>query len=159
MLPYKYQSKIDFLLKDIPLFIKNIRRFKKELFTFHPYDSSYSLMMLKRSIELNKDFIDIRSLEEGGNRHRELFYMRKAVYLLNSIIEDGITIEHLAEIKLNRKIIKYDLFDKSIPQKVKDDNLEFYQTEYQIRREMIEEVFKILKGDDREGTGIDGWWI
>ena len=84
--------KIKQLLEDIQYnynisnLLKNIWSFRKELFVFHAFDSDYSLMMLKKALELNKDAIEKYSHAEDKEKYSN--QMNKTINLLDIIIKD-----------------------------------------------------------------------
>lgn len=178
----------DFFVRDIPLFIKNIYKFRKELWRRYDWDSGYTLAMMKRSLELTCEYIDKKGHEVDISRLKKVNKMRRAIYLLDHHIND--TFHELAEIELGFKYtfkgIKFekiegkDLFkmkDKIPLTKIeKENNKKIRDLSIVIEQKTWDELFSIIKGQDiieyREllkteedpynkwfdGSGIKGWW-
>lgn len=154
-------------------FFKNIWLFRKELASFYPFDSSYTLEFLRRAIKVTCKDIELRSNEVDESKNLKVYNMKRAVYLLDALIEDGHMIEKITEDELGYKlkigsfktepiegsgsyklILNEDLTEEEISK-----NLNFYKHQIEVENRLHNELFDILKGSDKDdGKDIRTWW-
>lgn len=152
-------------LREVRLFFINAWKFRKELSTFYKWD--YNLHMLRRSIEITKDYIEKHGTEVEYSRIRKIEKMNRAIYLLDIFIND-LHIEE-AEKELNLKMV-YKFYVEG--NTLKDSLTEDDKKNNKLIRDMSntlftknwDELFEILKGnksssyETHDGTGILNWW-
>lgn len=174
-----YYKVYHFFRYDIARFIKNIIRFRKELYEYYPWDSSYNMKFLKRSIELTADNIEQNGREVEESRNKKIKMMRRAVELLNNHIEDNF-IEQ-AEKELGLKVVSKfdfvpcedkpgmsDLVDKTTQEHQKN-NKQIFTRSRELEEEQWQELWKIIQGQGScppdmdwdeffNGSDLRGWW-
>lgn len=146
----------DLVRYGIPRFFRNIWRFRKELWNTYSWDSSYTLKMLKRNLELTADYIEKYGHEVDGPRLKKVAAMRRAIEILTYHTED--TFIELAEKQLGKEYIYQDLEFEPVEgtdsyQLKRDDSIEEHNSDIRelslkIERETWAELFKILQGQD-----------
>lgn len=171
----------DFFVRDIPLFIKNIYKFRKELWRRYDWDSGYTLNMLKRSIELTCKYIETKGHEVDISRLKKVDKMKRCIEILDHHIND--TFYELAEDELGYKYTYkgivfekidgkdlYEMKDKVPLNKLeKEQNDKIRDLSIVIEEKTWNELFSILKGQDKcpddiewdeyfDGSGIRSWW-
>ncbi len=174
----------EFFYLDTKRFIKNTWRFRRELTEFRPWDYSGTLKMLRRSIQLQEGWMSRHSDEWGPMLNKKLYYMRRSKYLLDSII-DEVDFTELAEKRLNIKYTSgnHDFkkledgnyeFISNLTQEESENNYLIYLEKAKIEKEILGELFEILKGDTHHydlmvqmdkpyeefhsGKGLINWW-
>lgn len=177
-----------FFVRDIPIFIKNIYKFRKELWQRYDWDSGYTLKMLKRSLELTCEYIDTKGHEVDISRLKKVEKMRRCIEILDYHIND--TFYELAENELGYKYTfkgiffekidgkdLYEMKDKAPLSKLeKEQNDKIRDLSIVIEEKTWNELFSILKGQNHseykelmktekdpfnkwfDGSGIRGWW-
>lgn len=169
---YKLQRLYDTVRYDIPDFILNIWFFRKELYRFRTWDSSYNISLFRRSLEATLKSIEF-GLEEENSRMKKVKAINRAIELMKHFEEDKYL--ELAEEKLNYK------FDIDF---VKDGNNGGYKfttngdskkdkevmyLSYKIEIDEWIELWEIIKGieyskdiDDwdkeYDGSNLKRWW-
>lgn len=182
-----HESKIyktwSFFWYKIPAFVRNIWRFRKELYEYRRFDWRYNIAMFRRGLELEADYIEKHGLEVEVSRLKKVEKMRRAIEIIK-LHEDGDFIKE-AEKEFGYEFV-YGGFDfvptiidgkelhEMVDTNTKEDqerNTALMHRAWDIEKETIVELFEILKGQDYEqfnkdvdwndqfdGTGIFGWW-
>ena len=73
---------------DIPLFFKNIWRFRKELYNHQWYDYRYTLEMLYRSLSIMVVKLEKDGIEENVSRDKKVQKIKRALELLKHKLDD-----------------------------------------------------------------------
>jgi DNA-binding transcriptional MerR regulator len=73
----------------LPGFIKNVWRFRRELWSHRWWDYSFTLRILKRSLEIQEAGMSIKGIEESMSLNKKLAKMRRAIELLENKIQDS----------------------------------------------------------------------
>jgi len=156
---YKFIMIWEIIKWDIPRFLKNLWLFRKEMWEHSDWDYAYSLKLLRRSlIEIQKRMKDGGEIPQSLDK--KLYYMSRAIYLLDHIIEQDYL--DLAELRLDMKLIttkyvfvptdetksSYHLTFPDETPDIKDHNRKIWNESYKIEKEMWDELFDILKGKD-----------
>ena len=145
---------------DIAHFLKNIWRFRKELWSHAWWDYRFTLNMLERSLTIMEKGMSEKGMEVSESREPKVMKMCRALELLKNSREDNFVEraeQELGELKLsewqfellengNRRLIE----DES--EKDKKHNRKVYQRARQIEEKEWKELWKIMSRDLR------GWW-
>jgi hypothetical protein len=78
----------DLIIYDIPYFFKNFWRFKKELWRYREWDYNFVLKMWRTSLFYLCEYIDKEGLEINETRIKKVYYMKRALFLMDCIIND-----------------------------------------------------------------------
>jgi len=73
---------------DIPLFFKNVWRFRKELYNHQWWDYRFTLEMLYRSLSIMEKGMSEKGIEVAETRNVKLIKMRRALELLKHKLDD-----------------------------------------------------------------------
>ena len=175
-----YWKTFNFFRYDLPKGIKNIIFFWKVIWNFRPWDHTYNLRILARSLEPLRDSI-INGMEVDGPRLKKVAKMERAIEILNNITEDKYT--DIAEEKLGYLVnIEYTFRDDE-PEEVKDANRKIYDLSREIEEKEWKELWIIFQGQEHsqyvmwldrvkeergknvdiwndwyDGSGMDHWW-
>lgn len=152
---YKFYS---FFRRDLWWFLKTLLFFRKELFLFRPWDYTYTLAFLKRSIELQCDYIEKYGYEVEVERLKKVRAMRIVVSLLENQINNSYL--RMSENKLNNKYDTSYLFSiEREPENIKINNKKISDLAFDIEKTEWDELFDILKGcNAKDGSDIRTWW-
>lgn len=183
---YYFREFSDFVWYDIPRFFKNIWRFRKELKDFGGWDWHYTLSMLRRSLIIQEKYMEKYSGEYELTLRLKLYYMKRAIYLMDCILDDKF--HDMAEARLGYKTIFKDFWFEPIEgstskrlifeeetEEERQANWKVFEESSKIEREVWTELFDILKGDiynvdmytkykDKayedvhNGKGLISWW-
>jgi hypothetical protein len=145
---------------DIPHFLKNIWRFRKELWSHAWWDYRFTLDMLERSLTIMVNKLELKGIEEDGSRMKKVGKIRRALELLKNSREynfiDRAELE-LGELPHNRFEFEdmgdgtHRLVDNDTPAERKLAQ-RIYKRARQIEEKEWKELWKIVDGDLR------GWW-
>ena len=158
---YKTYSTIRY---DIPHFIKNIYRFRKELYSHDWWDYRYTLNMLERSLTIMEKGMSEKGIEISETKEPKVKKMRRALELLKNSREDNFVEraeQELGELKLSEW--QFELLENGNHRLIDDEtdedrehNRKVYQRARQIEETEWKELWKIFKGN-KDG-GMRGWW-
>ena len=165
---------------DIPRFFKTVWLFRKELYGYYEWDSSYPMNMFKRGLIILADSIEEHGHEVDEHRLKKVAKMRRAIALLElHAIGDSI---ELAEKELGYECNIEHTFEDNEPKEIQEANKKIYDLSTKIEEETWVELFKILQGQDYkefdtindkrndfkeqqlsyeewfDGSGLKGWW-
>ena len=145
---------------DIPHFLKNIWRFRKELWSHAWWDYRFTLDMLERSLTIMVNKLELKGIEEDGSRMKKVGKIRRALELLKNSREynfiDRAELE-LGELPHNPFEFEdmgdgiHRLIDNDTPAERKHAQ-RIYKRARQIEEKEWKELWKIVDGDLR------GWW-
>ena len=145
---------------DIPHFLKNIWRFRKELWSHAWWDYRFTLDMLERSLTIMVNKLELKGIEEDGSRMKKVGKIRRALELLKNSREynfiDRAELE-LGELPHNPFEFEdmgdgtHRLVDNDTPAERKLAQ-RIYKRARQIEEKEWKELWKIVDGDLR------GWW-
>lgn len=173
-----HQSKVyrfyALFLYDIPQFIGNIWKFRKELWSHRWWDYRFTLEMLYRSIQIMEKELSLKGIEVSETREPKIQSMRRALELLKHKLDDDYIDRAEAEVG---ELIMHDwefepvengnmrLVDKETEEEKTHNRLVF-----EVARELEEvewkELWEIFKGTKRskkygwayDGTDMRAWW-
>ena len=168
---YKTYSAIRY---DIPHFIKNIYRFRKELYSHDWWDYRFTLDMLERSLIIMEAGLSKKGIEVSESREPKLKAIRRTLELLKNSREDNFV--ERAEAELGELILSDWLFEEtedglhklidSESKKDKAHNRKVYKRGVAIEQAEWNELWTIIKGtknsmkygEEYDGTDLRGWW-
>jgi mRNA-degrading endonuclease RelE of RelBE toxin-antitoxin system len=168
---YKTYSTIRY---DIPHFIKNIYRFRKELYSHDWWDYRFTLNMLERSLTIMENGMTEKGIEVGEMLEPKLKSMRRALELLKNSREDNFV--DRAEAELGELILSDWLFEetedgfhKLVDTETKKDkahNRRIFKRAVKIEQDEWNELWNIIKGtknskkydSNYDGTDMRAWW-
>ncbi len=154
---------------DIPLFVKNVWRFRNELWDHQWWDYRYTLNMMERSLTIMEKGISERGIEADYSREPKVKAMRRALELLRNNREDNFV--ERAEAELG-PLSKWDwevdedgvLIDRDTPEE-KKHNRKVFKRARQIEEKEWKELWEIIKGTKLskggpvyDGSDMRGWW-
>ena len=145
---------------DIAHFLKNIWRFRKELWSHDWWDYRFTLNMLERSLTIMVNKLELEGIEEDASRMKKVDNIRRVLELLKNSREDNFI--DRAELELgelphnpfefedmgdgNHRLIDNDTpAERKLAQRI-------YKRARQIEEKEWKELWKIVDGDLR------GWW-
>ena len=145
---------------DIAHFLKNIWRFRKELWSHAWWDYRFTLNMLERSLTIMEKGMSEKGMEVSESREPKVIKMRRALELLKNSREDNFidrAEQELGELKLSEW--EFELLENGNHRLIEDEsekdkkhNRKVYQRARQIEEKEWKELWKIVDGDLR------GWW-
>ena len=156
----------------LPGFIKNVWRFRRELWAHRWWDHSFTLMMLKRSLEIQEKGLSSMGIEESLSLEKKLSKMRRAIELLKNKIEDNYIsrIEqiygevYLGELEFEEtENGKYTLVDEETKEQ-KEHNRLIFNKAHQLEAKEWKELWQIIEGKkykeykDCDGSDLRSWW-
>lgn len=155
---------------DIPLFFKNIWRFRKELYNHQWWDYRFTLNMLERSLTIMEKGMSERGMEVSETREPKVKSMRRALELLRNNREDNYIERAEAELgPLSNLEFELDedgaLIDRDTPEQ-KEHNRKVFKRAREIEDSEWKELWDIFKGTKNskkygknyDGTDMRCWW-
>ena len=159
---------------DIPLFFKNVWRFRKELYNHQWWDYRFTLEMLYRSLSIMEKGMSEKGIEVAETRNVKLIKMRRALELLKHKLDDDYiqrAEDELGELSNNPiefepvkgKEGLYSMVDNDTPTE-KRHAKKVYKRARVIEDKEWSELWDILKGkkfttwEKYDGSDLRGWW-
>jgi hypothetical protein len=155
---------------DIPLFIKNMWRFRRELWNYQWWDYRYNLEMLYRSLSITYEGMKERGNEVSETREPKVKAMARALELLKYKLDDNYV--ERAENELG-PLSKWDweidedgvMIDRDTPEQ-KKHNRKVFKRAHEIEEKEWKELWEIIKGTkfskkydvEYDGTDMRAWW-
>ena len=175
-----YWKTWDFLRYDITKGVKNIIFFWKVIWNFRPWDHTYNLRILSKSLEPLRDSI-IKGREVDVPRLKKVAKIERAIEILNNITEDKYT--DIAEAQLGYEVISDFIFRDNEPEEIKEANRKIYDLSREIEDKEWKELWVIFQGQEHshyvmlldkmtpeerkeddvwgnwyDGSGMGHWW-
>jgi hypothetical protein len=159
---------------DIPLFFKNVWRFRKELYNHQWWDYRFHLEMMYRSLSIMEKGMSEKGIEVTETRDVKVQKMRRALELLKHKLDDDYISR--AESELGELILgdfefekteegNYKMVDLLIETaSVRKHNRKVFKRASDIEETEWKELWDIFKGkkfttmDDFDGSDLRGWW-
>jgi hypothetical protein len=159
---------------DIAHFLKNIWRFRKELWSHSWWDYRFTLNILERSLTIMEKGMSEKGIEVSETRKPKVMKMRRALELLKNNREDNFVEraeKELGELKLSEW--QFELLENGNRRLIDDENEDdrehnrkVYQRATQIENDEWNEMWEIFKGTkyskkygkQYDGTDLRGWW-
>jgi hypothetical protein len=156
---------------DIPLFVKNVWRFRNELWDHQWWDYRFTLNMLERSLTIMEEGLSKNGNEVSETREPKVKSIRRALELLKNNREDNFLERAEAELgPLSKTDWELDvegvLIDNDTPEQ-KAHNRKVFQRARKLEENEWKELWQIIKGtkysttfygDKYDGTDMRGWW-
>ena len=166
----------------IPMFLKNVWYFKKELWRFRGWDYTFNLEMFARSLEKTVHTLEFYGNEVESTRNKKIQKIKRVIEIIKNIDESRYI--NLAEKELGELKNKDAWFDdvEDTPEE-KEHNKKVFDRSNELEKQDYEELWQILKGQDYEefrkiydqlsdeekwkhdhwenwydGSGIKNWW-
>jgi hypothetical protein len=155
----------------LPGFIKNVWRFRRELWQHRWWDYSFTLMMLKRSLEIQEKGMRLKGVEESRSLEKRLVKMRRAIELINNRLEDNyiqrieneygelVSASNFEETEDG----SYMLVDNETEEEKKHTKMIFDKA-HRLEQKEWKELWEIIHGKkykhykDWDGSDLRGWW-
>lgn len=175
-----YWKTWDFLRYDIPKGVKNIIFFWKVIWNFRPWDHTYNLRILAKSLEPLRDSIK-GGYEVDISKLKKVQKIERAIEILNNITEDKYI--NIAESQLGLKVNTDYIFDNDAPENIKEANGKIYSLSQEIEDKEWKELWVIFQGQEHshyvmlldkmnteqrknddvwdnwyDGSGMGHWW-
>ena len=159
---------------DIPLFFKNVWRFRKELYNHQWWDYRFTLEMLYRSLSIMVVRLEKDGIEEDVSRGKKVAKIKRALELLKHKLDDDYV--ERAEAELGELVLSdfefekteegnYKMVDLLIETaSVRKHNRKVFKRASDIEEKEWKELWDIFKGkkfttwDDFDGSDLRGWW-
>ena len=145
---------------DIPLFFKNVWRFRKELYNHQWWDYRYTLEMLHRSLVIMEAKMHA-GMEIRETRDKKIAKMQRAIQILKNIIDDNYI--EMAEAELG-KLVMHDWEFEDVPDRPgfsklvdnetaseKRHNRKVFNRARKLEAMEWKELWKIFEGQDIRG--------
>ena len=159
---------------DIPLFFKNVWRFRKELYNHQWWDYRFHLEMMYRSLSIMEKGMSEKGIEVAETRNVKLIMMRRALELLKHKLDDDYVERAEGELgELSRNPIEfepvegkeglYSMVDNDTPAQ-KRHAKKVYKRARVIEEMEWKELWEIIKGkkfttwEKYDGSDLRGWW-
>ena len=157
---------------DIPLFFKNVWRFRKELYNHQWWDYRFHLEMMYRSLSIMERGMSEKGIEVAETRNVKLIKMRRALELLKHKLDDDYVERAELELgELYRNPFQFEdlgngssmLIDNDTPAQKKHNRKVFKRARVIEDKEWVE-LWDILKGkkfttwEKYDGSDLRGWW-
>lgn len=167
--PYKFYS---LFRHKIPEFLKNVWRFRRELWSHRWWDYRFTLEILKRSLEIQYLGMKTKGYEERVSLEKKLVAMARAIEILdNQIKEDYLSIVEEKYGKLSDREWKFEetedgnyvLVDDETDEEKKHNSMLFKKS-WDLKEAEWKELWKIIQGKkwkdykDYDGSDLRGWW-
>ena len=157
---------------DIPLFFKNVWRFRKELYNHQWWDYRFHLEMMYRSLSIMEKGMSEKGIEVAETRNIKLIKMRRALELLKHKLDDDYIERAEAELgKLNRSEFEFEKTEEGTYRLIDNDTPEdkkhfrkVYKRASVIEDKEWKELWDIFKGkkfttwEKFDGSDLRGWW-
>jgi hypothetical protein len=157
---------------DIPLFFKNVWRFRKELYNHQWWDYRYTLEMMYRSLSIMVVRLEKDGIEEDVSRGKKVAKIKRALELLKHKLDDDYVEraeKELGELYYNPWEFEktedgnYRLIDNDTPAEKKHASKVFKRARV-IEEKEWKELWDIFKGkkfttiEEFDGSDLRGWW-
>ena len=159
---------------DIPLFFKNVWRFRKELYNHQWWDYRFHLEMTYRSLSIMEKGMSEKGIEVTETRDVKVQKMRRALELLKHKLDDDYIQRAEVELgELSHNPIEFEpiegkgglyrLVDNDTPAEKKHAR-NVYKRARVIEEKEWKELWDIFKGkkfttwEKYDGSDLRGWW-
>lgn len=166
----------------IPMFFKNVWYFRKELWRFRGWDYTFNLDIFARSLEKTAHTLEFYGHEVDGPRFKKVEKIKRVITIIKNLDESNYI--DIAEKELGElKNLNGWASDREDTPEEKEHNRKVFDRAKEIENKEYEELWQILKGQDKEefskiydklpneekwkhehwenwfdGSGITSWW-
>jgi hypothetical protein len=159
---------------DIPLFFKNVWRFRKELYNHQWWDYRFTLEMMYRSLSIMVVRLEKDGIEQDVSRGKKVAKIKRALELLKHKLDDDYV--ERAEAELGELVLSdfefekteegnYKMVDLLIETaSVRKHNRKVFKRASDIEETEWKELWDIFKGkkfttfEEFDGSDLRGWW-
>jgi hypothetical protein len=150
---------------DIPLFIKNVWRFRNELWDHQWWDYRFTLNMLERSLTIMEKGLSENGNEVSETREPKVKSIRRALELLKNNREDNYIDRAEEELGPLQNLGGFLEGIDDTPAQSKHNRKVFVRAR-QIEQQEWKELWNILEGtkhsrkygEEYDGSDMRGWW-
>ena len=159
---------------DIPLFFKNVWRFRKELYNHQWWDYRFTLEMMYRSLSIMVVRLERDGIEEDVSRGKKVAKIKRALELLKHKLDDDYVERAEAELgEIQSGPFEFEKMEDGNYQLVdlvietastRRHNRKIFKRASDIEETEWKELWDIFKGkkfttsDDFDGSDLRGWW-
>jgi hypothetical protein len=158
---------------DIPLFFKNVWRFRKELYNHQWWDYRFHLEMIYRSLSIMEKGMSEKGIEVTETRDVKVQKMRRALELLKHKLDDDYIQRAELELgEITHKSIEFEPIEGSDSYRLVDTDTpaekkharKVYKRARVIEDVEWKELWDIFKGkkfttwEKYDGSDLRGWW-
>ena len=126
--------------------LKNFWFFRKQIWSFRPWDYTYQLDLLKRSLEPLGDCIE-KGMEIDETRLKKVDAIRRSISILENITKDRYI--DLAE-KAKETEVNVEYMFEEEPEDISRKNRDIFDLAQKMEEEEWIELFRLLRGQDHE---------
>jgi hypothetical protein len=164
----------EFIRRGLPNFLKNIWRFRKELYNHQWWDYHFTLEMLYRSLSIMVDRLEKDGIEEDESRMKKVGKIHRALELIKHKLDDDYVSRAEMELgELSRKPFEFEkmedgnylLVDNDTPAERKHATGVFKRAKEieEVEWKELWETFKGTKFSKKfgwayDGSDMRGWW-
>ena len=157
---------------DIPLFFKNVWRFRKELYNHQWWDYRYTLEILYRSLSIMVVKLEKDGIEEDSSRMKKVNAIKRTLELLKHKLDDDYVDRAEAELgEIHSSPFEFERTESGNYRLIDDEtaaqkkhNRKVFKRAHQIEEKEWKEIWDTIKGkkfttmDDYDGSDMRGWW-
>jgi hypothetical protein len=163
----------DTIVNELPEFFKNVWRFRRELWSHRWWDHSFTLQMIKRSVEIQANGMEAKGCEVRESSDKKIIKMRRLCQIIDNILDDKyIPMAEQIHGQINYKPLRfiqaenedfYMLADDDTEEE-KDHQRKVYKEAHALEQKEWEEFCEIIKGKkykeykDWDGSDLRSWW-
>lgn len=136
----------NFIRYDLSRGLKNFWFFRKEIWSFRPWDYNYQLDLLKRSLEPLADCIE-KGMEIDETRLKKVDAIRRSIAILENITKNRYI--DLAEKEKGTEVNVDHMFEEE-PEDISRKNRDVFDLAQKMEEEEWIELFSLLRGQDHE---------
>lgn len=157
---------------DLPGFVKNVWRFRRELWSHRWWDYRFTIEILKRSLEIQEQGMRLKGIEVSESLDKKINKMQRAIKLLQNRIDDNYierTEKDFGELVMRDWKFEetnegnYLLVDEDTEDEKKHNRMIFKKA-HELEAKEWKELWQIIEGKkykeykDYDGSDLRGWW-
>ena len=77
------------IVKQLPEFFKNVWRFRRELWSHRWWDHSFTLMILRKSVEIQANGMETKGYEVKESSDKKIVKMRRLCQIIDNIVDSN----------------------------------------------------------------------
>jgi hypothetical protein len=149
----------EFFRYDIGRFCRNVRKFRKELWKFYPFDYIYNLALLRRSLQLTLERIE-NGYEVEESRLKKVSAIKRVIEIILKFENDSFTAEAESELgeivhvpwdfEITERGYALTTIEKEEHKAHNLHNSKVFKRAHELEEKYWEELWRILKGKSFE---------
>lgn len=163
----------DTIVKQLPEFFKNIWRFRRELWSHRWWDHGFTLMMLRKSIQIQANGMETKGYEVKESSDKKILKMKRLCQIIDNIVDSNyIMMAEEVHGQINYKPLRfvetgnedfYMLADDDTEEE-KDHQRKVYKEAHRLEQKEWKEFCEIIHGKkykdykDWDGSDLRTWW-